>query len=204
MAFNLLIFGLMTFKYGQIVTDPESIYNSGGMFGAYFFETHQWTRLITPAFVHIGIQHLVFNMIALYSASTLLEDIYGSIKTLLIYFASAIMGNIFAALFTPTTVVAGASTSIFGMFAVLATLSIVSQNNVIKNAGASYLGLIIINLVYNLVTPGVSIAGHIGGALGGVLATFMFSSKYEEMSLLKNLISTVIFVTIVGLIIFVK
>ena len=201
---NIFIFIRMFQLYGLSATEPENIYNSGGMFGNLFYQNHEWKRLITPSFVHIGITHLLFNMLALYTASSILEQIYGSLKTLLIYLVTAVTGNVFAAFFTPAIVVAGASTSIFGMFAVLATLAVISKHDGVKNVGASYIGVILINLVYNLFTPGVSIAGHIGGALGGVLATFMFSSKYEEMSLFKNLISTVIFVTIVGIIIFVK
>ena len=78
---NIFIFIRMFQLYGLSATAPENIYNSGGMFGNLFYQTHEWKRLITPSFVHIGIAHLAFNMLALYSASSILEQIYGSIKT---------------------------------------------------------------------------------------------------------------------------
>ena len=184
--------------YGLAATEPENIYNSGGMFGNLFYQNHEWKRLITPSFVHIGITHLLFNMLALYTASSILEQIYGSIKTLLIYLVTAAVGNIFAAFFTPAIVVAGASTSIFGMFAVLATLAVISKHDGVKNVGASYIGVILINLLYNLFTPGVSMAGHIGGAIGGVLMALILNSKFEKRELISKIISVVVLLATIG------
>lgn len=184
--------------YGLSATEPENIYNSGGMFGNLFYQNHEWKRLITPSFVHIGIAHLAFNMLALYSASSILEQIYGSLKTLLIYLVTAVTGNVFAAFFTPAIVVAGASTSIFGMFAVLATLAVISKHDGVKNVGASYIGVILINLLYNLFTPGVSMAGHIGGAIGGVLMALILNSKFEKRELISKIISVVVLLATIG------
>lgn len=198
MGLNIFIFIRMFQLYGLSATEPENIYNSGGMFGNLFYQNHEWKKLITPAFVHIGITHLLFNMLALYTASSILEQIYGSIKTLLIYLVTAAVGNIFAAFFTPAIVVAGASTSIFGMFAVLATLAVISKHDGVKNVGASYIGVILINLLYNLFTPGVSMAGHIGGAIGGVLMALILNSKFEKRELISKIISVVVLLATIG------
>ena len=195
---NIFIFIRMYQLYGLAATEPENIYNSGGMFGNLFYQNHEWKRLITPSFVHIGIAHLAFNMLALYSASSILEQIYGSLKTLLIYLVTAVTGNVFAAFFTPAIVVAGASTSIFGMFAVLATLAVISKHDGVKNVGASYIGVILINLLYNLFTPGVSMAGHIGGAIGGVLMALILNSKFEKRELISKIISVVVLLATIG------
>lgn len=198
MGLNIFIFIRMFQLYGLSATEPENIYNSGGMFGNLFYQNHEWKRLITPSFVHIGIAHLAFNMLALYSASSILEQIYGSLKTLLIYLVTAVTGNVFAAFFTPAIVVAGASTSIFGMFAVLATLAVISKHDGVKNVGASYIGVILINLLYNLFTPGVSMAGHIGGAIGGVLMALILNSKFEKRELISKIISVVVLLATIG------
>ena len=195
---NIFIFIRMFQLYGLSATDPENIYNSGGMFGNLFYQNHEWKRLITPSFVHIGITHLAFNMLALYSASSIFEQIYGSIKTLLIYLVTAVTGNVFAAFFTPAIVVAGASTSIFGMFAVLATLAVISKHDGVKNVGASYIGVILINLVYNLFTPGVSLAGHIGGAIGGLLMALILNSKFESREWISKLISLGVLIAMIA------
>lgn len=195
---NIFIFIRMYQLYGLAATAPENIYNYGGMYGNLFYQNHEWKKLITPAFVHIGITHLLFNMLALYTASSILEQIYGSIKTLLIYLVTAAVGNIFAAFFTPAIVVAGASTSIFGMFAVLATLAVISKHDGVKNVGASYIGVILINLLYNLFTPGVSMAGHIGGAIGGVLMALILNSKFEKRELISKIISVVVLLATIG------
>ena len=107
-------------------------------------------------------------------------------------------GNVFAAFFTPAIVVAGASTSIFGMFAVLETLAVISKHDGVKNVGASYIGVILINLVYNLFTPGVSLAGHIGGAIGGLLMALILNSKFEKREWISKLISLGVLIVMVS------
>lgn len=180
-AFNLYIFYRMYAVYGvDKMTSFSAIYNAGGMHGNNFYATHQWKMLITPAFVHIGLTHLVFNMVALASVGQLVEQIYGSLKTFFIYGITAVLGNVAAMFMTPNTLVAGASTALFGMFALVATLGFLSENTGIKQMAGSYLSLIIINLIYNLVSPGVSIAGHLGGAVAGVILAFAMKSKFDK------------------------
>jgi membrane associated rhomboid family serine protease len=53
-----------------------------------------YMRLISSGFLHVNWQHLIFNMLALYSFSGLLEAQLGEWKYLLIYFASLIGGDL--------------------------------------------------------------------------------------------------------------
>ena len=39
------------------------------------------------------------------------------------------------------------------------------------------IGIIVVNIVYTLIVPGISISGHLGGALGGLIAMFMLPAK---------------------------
>jgi membrane associated rhomboid family serine protease len=47
-------------------------------------------RLITPVFLHAGLIHLAFNMLVLYWAGSLVEDIYGSREFLLFYLGAGL------------------------------------------------------------------------------------------------------------------
>src|SRR4051794_19159795 len=58
-----------------------------------------YKRLVTSSFLHVNWLHLIFNMFALYFFSGPLEGYVGSIQFLLIYFASAVGGDLFSLLF---------------------------------------------------------------------------------------------------------
>ncbi|SUO62363.1 rhomboid family protein [Streptococcus pyogenes] len=55
------------------------------------------------------------------------------------------MGNAFTFWLTPETVAAGASTSLFGLFAAIVVLSFLGKNQALKDLGKSYQTLIVVN-----------------------------------------------------------
>ncbi|MGV3323823.1 rhomboid family intramembrane serine protease [Streptococcus hyovaginalis] len=165
-----LIFLLMQLLYPGMTETPQVIYQFGGLVGDILKTNYQesW-RLITPIFVHIGWQHFLFNTITLFFLGKLLEDLYGHFRYLILFLFSGILGNIFVFVFTPNVIVAGASTAIFGLFAAVVVAGQNSRYTYLKQLSNSYRILILINLVFNLITPNVSIVGHLGGLTGGVL-----------------------------------
>ncbi|WP_129045158.1 rhomboid family intramembrane serine protease [Companilactobacillus metriopterae] len=135
----------------------------------------QWWRLITPMFLHIGFMHLFMNCFSLYIVGQYLEPILGKIRFIIVFLISGVVGNLASYAFGSSYALsAGASTSIFGLFASFIALGIMySSNNYIREMGKSFLGLIILNLAFDLFAAGIDIWGHIGGAIGGFLITFV-------------------------------
>jgi membrane associated rhomboid family serine protease len=126
-----------------------------------------WYRVVTAAFLHAGLMHLAFNMIALYVLGTLLEPSIGTPRFVGIYAAGLVGGSLGALLLDPNTTTVGASGAIFGLFA--ATFLIARGRNL--QGVASQIGFwLLVNLVLTLSVPGISIGGHLGGLLGGGLA----------------------------------
>ena len=81
---NVIVFALM-YIYGNGSEDIETLKN----FGANYIplvKSGEYIRLITSAFVHIGIIHLLSNMYALYVIGRQVEQLYGRMKYILIYF----------------------------------------------------------------------------------------------------------------------
>ncbi|RPA63632.1 rhomboid family intramembrane serine protease [Aerococcus agrisoli] len=144
------------------------------LFGAKFnplIAAGEYWRLITPIFLHIGWMHLLINTITLYYLGSMVEEIIGRWKYLAIYLASGIMGNLFSYQFSDN-VSAGASTALFGLFAVfLALRNLYPSNRYIQNLGSQYMMLIGMNLVFGFLGSGIDIWGHIGGIVGGFLIT---------------------------------
>lgn len=131
---------------------------------------HQYWRFITPIFIHIGLAHLALNSLSLYFVGRILEPIIGHTRYFFVYMLSGIMGNLFSFAFgNPGSISAGASTSLFGIFAAFIILGKMIYHPLIQNMSRNMTLLIVMNLVMNLFDSGVDILGHLGGAVGGLL-----------------------------------
>lgn len=181
LALTTLVFIAMQVIYFGNATSNQVIFNTGGMYGAYvsLFPSQLW-RLVTPIFVHIGWEHFFFNALTLYFVGQIAEQIWGHHKFLALYVLSGIVGNIFTLFFTPNVIAAGASTSLFGVFAAIMVAGYFGRNPYLKELGRNYQALIIVNLIFNLFTPSIGIAGHIGGLVGGVLCAIFLPTLVEK------------------------
>ncbi|MGI8499255.1 MAG: rhomboid family intramembrane serine protease, partial [Gemmatimonadaceae bacterium] len=73
-----------------------------------------WTA-VTYMFLHGGIGHIFFNMLALYFFGPRVEERIGGSQFLWLYFVSGISGALLSWIFTPTVGVIGASGALFGV-----------------------------------------------------------------------------------------
>ena len=129
-------------------------------------------RLITSMFLHANIAHIVFNMYALYSVGPQVERYYGKGKFALIYFVSGILGNLFSCVFMgDLTFSLGASGAIFGLFGSVAYFTYYYRATLQSLLRSQIVPVIIINLVYGFMVPGIDVSAHIGGLIGGILAS---------------------------------
>lgn len=181
LAMTTLVFLAMQVLYLGNASTGTAVFNFGGMYGAYVaYDSSQLWRLVTPIFVHIGWQHFIFNALTLYFVGQLAEQIWGHHKFLALYVLSGIAGNVFTLFFTPNVIAAGASTSLFGVFAAIMVAGYFGRNPYLKELGRNYQALIIVNLIFNLFTPSIGIAGHFGGLVGGVLCAIFLPTLVEK------------------------
>jgi membrane associated rhomboid family serine protease len=122
-------------------------------------------RLLSSAFLHYGIMHILFNMWALYVVGPPLEAVLGRLRYLVLYLVSAIGGSVLVYLLSPLGAhTAGASAAVFGLFG--ATFVIGRRLNLDVRWVVM---LIVINLVITFTIPGISWQGHIGGLVTGAV-----------------------------------
>jgi hypothetical protein len=77
----------------------------------------QYYRLVTSAFMHYGLVHILFNMWALYVLGPPLEQHLGRLRFAVLYSLSLLGGSVVVYLFSPlNAATAGASGAIFGLF----------------------------------------------------------------------------------------
>ncbi|MGZ4619554.1 MAG: rhomboid family intramembrane serine protease [Frankiaceae bacterium] len=131
----------------------------------------EYYRLITAAFLHVGIVHIAFNMIFLYVLGTPLERIFGWPRYLALWVTCAVGGNTLVYLVDGLEANGvGASTAIFGLLAAYFLVA--------RRVGADttqIVVLIVINLVLSFL-PGFNISwlGHLGGLATGVVLGAVF------------------------------
>jgi membrane associated rhomboid family serine protease len=131
----------------------------------------EWWRLITSAFLHYGPLHLGMNMLSLYFAGSILEQVIGRWRYLLLYVVSGLAGAAGALVWTPHGFTVGASGAIFG---VLGALLVLERRGHIATGG-QVAGLIVLNLVITLAYRSqISVGGHVGGLIGGLVLMLAF------------------------------
>lgn len=140
----------------------------------------EWWRLLTAGFLHFGVLHIAFNMIALYQLGQTLEAGIGRSRFLGIYIVSILAGSAGAILFSPTALTAGASGGVFGL-AAAATLGMAQQG--VRFSQTGWGPILLINLVITLAIPGISVGGHLGGLVGGLVTGFLVVRPRKKLSL---------------------
>jgi membrane associated rhomboid family serine protease len=146
----------------------------------------EWWRILTSAFLHVNLLHILFNMWALYLFGPLLEQLYGRIEYLAIYLLCAAGGSVLTILAAPDQQAVGASGAIFGLlglaFAVSRRrhLALPRQTRMVLGQVGS---LLFINLAFTFFIPNISITGHLGGlAVGLVLGWLLPPSPAFTLS----------------------
>ncbi|MBB5829995.1 rhomboid family intramembrane serine protease [Micromonospora carbonacea] len=156
----------------------------------------EWYRLVTAMFLHYGIVHLLLNMWALWVLGRSLEANLGPLRFLALYLVAGLGGNVAAYLFSAeNATTAGASTAIFGLFAAL----IVIERRMGRDI-SSVLPVLVINLVFTLTVPGISIPGHLGGLVtGGAMALVLAYAPRSRRTLFQVAGAAVLLVALLAL-----
>ena len=148
-----------------------SIFERFVLFGP-FVDQGDWWRLFTSMFLHWSILHIAFNMIALYSIGSVVEQYLGTARFLPLYLVSGLAGSAGALLQAPASPIAGASGAVFGILGAMLVL----EWNVTNRWAGQALTWIVINLVLSFTIPGISWGGHVGGLIGGILITLAYAN----------------------------
>ena len=136
----------------------------------------EYYRLLTPMFLHAGIDHLFSNMILLYFLGEIIESKVGSVRFSVIYIFSGIIGNVVSYLYSfyyggYTSI--GASGAVFGLIGAFVILVIKKYKGI--NVPKARLILMIAYSIYSSFSANVDFAAHIGGLIAGILITFIIT-----------------------------
>ncbi len=138
---------------------------------------HRWWTLITASFLHGGLLHIFFNMMALNSLGPFVVSEFGVYRFAVIYTVTGISGfllSYFAGI--PFTI--GASASVCGLIGAILYFS--------RSRGGLFgdvmyrqaMGWVVGLVLFGLLVPGINNWAHGGGIAAGIAAAYLLG--YEE------------------------
>ena len=125
-------------------------------------------RLLTYAFLHGSIAHLLCNMYSLYIIGTQVEARYGKGRYIFIYLISALGGGLLSAGLT-NYVSVGASGAIFGVLGAMTYFGVRFRLYLKDALRNKIIPVILLNLFLGFIVPGIDNACHVGGLIAGYL-----------------------------------
>lgn len=138
---------------------------------------HRWWTLISANYLHGGILHILFNMVALYQIGYLNVQEYGNSRTFVIYTLSGVFGYWVSYLMgVPLTI--GASAAICGLIGAALYYG--------RSRGGAYGqavyrqvgGWVILIFLFGFLVPDINNWGHGGGIVAGIALGYLLG--YEE------------------------
>jgi len=167
---NVFVFLAQVVQSGSLTNPFGELFIRGALFGP-AVANGDWYRLVTCAFLHGSILHILFNMLMLWWFGRPLEHMLGHARFLAIYFVSILAGSAGSLLLTPDKPTIGASGAVFGILGA----GLVLERHNINVFGGSALIVVILNLALSFTLSSVSIGGHVGGLVGGALCVIALS-----------------------------
>jgi rhomboid protease GluP len=183
LAINIVVFGWMVF-HGVSPKDPTipQLLHYGATNAGYIILGHQWWRLVTATFVHVGLLHIATNMWCLWNLGLLGEPLLGPVGLIAVYLITGISGNLLSLLSNVMTrdgvsVGAGASGAVFGIAGILIVLLSNKKLPIpafeLNRLRRSVIWFAALNLVIGVGANFTSIVridnhAHIGGFLSGL------------------------------------
>ena len=179
--------------------DPMSLILLGASGTIPINQFHAWWSLLAANYLHGGVLHILFNMLALRQLGPLVVEEYGQYRMFIIYTLGGVCG-FFVSYLAGVPLTIGASAALCSLIGAVLYFG--------KSRGGAY-GQIIFRQVggwaigiflFGFLVPGINNWGHGGGMLGGVVLGFLLG--YRERSkenLLHKLIASLCMIATVAI-----
>ena len=133
---------------------------------------HEWYRLVTAMFLHLGLIHIGFNMMVLLDIGPVVEELYGSARYLFIYIFTGMVGFGLSMFFHPA---AGASGALMGLIGVMIAVTT-------KRSGTSMQAMRsrLISWVVSVFIMGYFLGADNYGHFGGLAAGFILGKLMDD------------------------
>ncbi len=135
----------------------------------------QYWRLVSYAFLHGNLMHLLFNTMVLLDVAPSVEEMYGTSRFLTLYLFTSLTASLASLWYHPIALSVGASGALFGLIGVMITYGYHHRTALGEQVRSMYLRWAIYAMVFGMMMPGTDNAAHFGGLAGGVLFGYFVS-----------------------------
>lgn len=134
--------------------------------------------IIAAMFVHVDIEHLAFNMAALFICGKRLEALVGSWRFTAVYLLSGISASVAVMLFSTRPCV-GASGAIFGIFVCFLLIAFNNRKIVKYTFWNESVPVACINSVMTFLLPNISVIAHMTGIVFGIVSYLLWCRGFK-------------------------
>lgn len=178
---NIAMFGAEIALGGA--TNSLTLHRLGALEPVAVIAQHQYWRLLTALFLHYGLLHIAVNLYALYLIGPPLERTIGSAKFAVGYLLAGLGSGAWVILLkaihlTQATQLVGASGCVMGIIGISAGLILRHRLSPLVGQRLRFiLVIVVVQTLFDLWTPQVSVAAHLGGFLSGVLIGIVLAAR---------------------------
>jgi len=163
---------------GTSILSPSQ--NSLVLFGASgafpVFAYHRWWTVLSAAWLHGNLLHIVFNLLWIRQLGPAVAELYGTSRAIIIYTLASIAGFLLST-FAGAGLTVGASAPIFGL---LGALVLYGRRTGSSHIGSQAMTYAVVLFVMGFIMPGVDNFAHFGGFIGGFLAALLLDPLRPE------------------------
>lgn len=153
----------------------EASYRLGMSFPYSIFIQHQWFRLITAMFLHGGLIHIGFNMMALMQLGPALEELYGPPRYLFLYTVTGAFGFLVSAAFGHVSL--GASGALLGLVGALLAVTTKRGGAFMRDLRARLISSVVILFMLGFSGMGLDNTAHFAGLASGFVIGKVFADR---------------------------
>ena len=182
---NILMFGVslvLTMQAGEAGglrtlwgMSGEASYQLGASHPYGIFTEHQWWRLVMAMFLHGGLIHIGFNMMALMQFGPALEELYGSSRYLFLYVVTGAFGFLVSALTRHFSL--GLSGALLGLVGAMLAVTTKRGGSFMRDLRSRLISSVVILFLIGFWGGfGIDNSAHLGGFAAG----FIFGKIYAD------------------------
>lgn len=150
-------------------------YRLGASFPYSIFYMHEWWRVVTAMFLHGGLLHIGFNMMALLQLGPAIEELYGSARYLFIYVLTGAFGFLVSAGFGNFSL--GASGALLGLVGIMLAITTKRGGSYMRELRSRLISSVVILFAIGFMGMGIDNYAHGAGLAAGFVLGKLFADR---------------------------